>query len=57
MMIGVIDFGIEKIFHRPNIIYDWHECITITLIIELTLLPIIIKRKVSNSIEKTSFKG
>jgi hypothetical protein len=41
MMIGVIDFGIEKIFHRPNIIYDWNECITIALIIEIMLLPFI----------------
>lgn len=44
MMIGVIDFGIEKITHRPNIIYDWSECLIIALIIEFMLLPIIIYR-------------
>ena len=37
MMIGVIDFGIEKVFHRPNIIYNWSECLLIVLIIELSL--------------------
>lgn len=35
MMIGVIDFGIEKVFHRPNIIYNWSECLLIALMIEL----------------------
>ena len=44
IMIGVIDFGIEKIIHRPNIIYDWSECLIITLMIEIVLLPIIIYR-------------
>ena len=44
MMIGVIDFGIEKLLHRPNIIYDWSECLIIALIIEIVLLPIIIYR-------------
>ena len=44
MMIGIIDFGIEKFFHRTNIIYDWSECLIIALIIEITLLPIIIYR-------------
>ena len=44
MMIGVIDFGIEKILHHQNIIYDWSECLIIALIIEITLLPIIIYR-------------
>jgi hypothetical protein len=44
MMIGVIDFGIEKILHHQNIIYDWSECLIIALIIEIVLLPIIIYR-------------
>jgi uncharacterized membrane protein len=44
MMIGVIDFGIEKLLHHPNIIYDWSECLIITLMIEIVLLPIIIYR-------------
>ena len=44
MMIGIIDFGIEKFFHRTNIIYDWSECLIIALIIEIVLLPIVIHR-------------
>ena len=44
MMIGVIDFGIEKLLHRPNMIYDWSECLIIALMIEIVLLPIIIYR-------------
>ena len=44
MIIGVIDYGIEKILHCPNIIYDWSECLIITLMIEIVLLPIIIYR-------------
>ena len=44
MMIGVIDFEIEKITHRINIIYDWGECLIITLLIEIMILPIIIYR-------------
>ena len=44
MMIGVIDFGIEKFLHYPNIIYDWSECLIIALMIEIVLLPIIIHR-------------
>ena len=45
MMIGVIDFGIEKILHQQNIMYDWYECLVLALVIEFTLLPIIIYRK------------
>lgn len=45
MMIGVIDFGIEKFFRRPNIIYDWSECLIIALAIEMILIPIIIKNR------------
>jgi hypothetical protein len=44
MMIGIIDFGIEKLLHHPNIIYDWSECLIIALMIEIVLLPIIIYR-------------
>ena len=44
MMIGVIDFGIEKILNITNITYDWPECLIIALAIELTLLRIIIHR-------------
>lgn len=45
MMIGIIDFALEKIFNRPNVIYDWSECLIIALIIEMALLPIIIYRR------------
>ena len=44
MMIGVIDFSIEKILNITNITYDWPECLIFALAIELTLLPIIIHR-------------
>ena len=44
MMIGTIDYIIEKTFHITNITYDWQKCIVITLIVEILLLPIIIKR-------------
>jgi hypothetical protein len=44
IMIGVIDFIVEKITGISNITYDWHECLIIALAIELTLLPIIIHR-------------
>ena len=58
MMIGVIDFIVEKIIGISNITYDWHECITIALIIELILLPIIINRnQFTILLGKASFKG
>ena len=58
MMIGIIDFFVEKIIGTTNITYDWYECITIALIIELILLPIIIKRnKWPILLGKASFKG
>ncbi|SFC12261.1 Fucose 4-O-acetylase [Xylanibacter ruminicola] len=44
MMIGIIDFGIERMLHQPNIIYDWSTCLSIALIIEIVLLPIVIHR-------------
>ena len=44
MIIGITDFGIEKMLHHPNIIYDWSECLIIAPIIEIMLLPIIIYR-------------
>ena len=42
MMIGAIDYIIEKTFHIQNITYEWYECIIIALAIELILLPIVI---------------
>ena len=44
MMIGIIDFGIEKIFHQTNIMYDWYECLILALFIEIVLLPVITHR-------------
>ena len=54
MIVGLIDFGIEKILHHPNIIYDWNECLIIALTIEIILLPIVIHRnKLSILLGKT----
>ena len=44
MMIGVIDFGIEKACYQTNIKYDWYQCLIIALAIELILIPIIINK-------------
>ena len=41
MIIGIIDFGIEKLFHHPNVMYNWSECLLIVLIIELSFLQMI----------------
>ena len=45
MMIGMIDYFIEKTLHITNITYNWYECLAITLAIEIILLPIVIHRK------------
>ena len=50
MIVGLIDFGIEKILHHPNIIYDWNECLIIALTIEIILLPIVIHRNKRSSL-------
>ena len=42
MMIGIIDFIVEKIVGISNITYDWYECLIIAIAIEIILLPIII---------------
>ena len=44
MMIGIIDFGIEGCLQQSNIYYNWYECLTIALLIEIGLSPIIINR-------------
>ena len=44
MMIGIIDFGIEKTFNISHFTYDWHECLMTALLIEAALLPLIINR-------------
>lgn len=42
ILMGSIDFSIEKLFHLSNIIYTLAEATCITLCIELALLPLII---------------
>ena len=44
MMLGVIDYIIEKALHISNITYDWYECFAIALVIEIILLPLVIHR-------------
>ena len=44
MMIGLVDFTLEKTLHLSNITYNWAECLIIALAIELILLPIVIYR-------------
>ena len=41
IIIGIINFGIEKTFHLNDIIYIWPEVATITIGTELLLLPFI----------------
>ena len=42
MIIGIIDFGVEKACHISDITYEWYQCILITLAIEAVLLPVIL---------------
>lgn len=42
ILIGIIDFMVEEIVHLQNIIYKWDECIILTLVIEVLLLPCIV---------------
>lgn len=42
IIMGLIDFGIEKAFHLSNITYTWTESAIIAICIELILLPLII---------------
>ena len=41
MMIGIIDFAIEKVLNASNITYNWIECLTITISIILLICPMI----------------
>ena len=53
ILIGIIDFGIEKAFSLADISYDWYECMIIALLIEGILIPIIThKKQISNSFRK-----
>ena len=42
ILIGLIDFSIEKAFHLSDISYDWYEGIFIALTIEILLLSLIL---------------
>ena len=42
IIIGLIDYGVEKAFHIPNVTYNWYECIFIVIVIETFLLPCIV---------------
>ena len=42
ILIGLIDFSIEKTLSLSDISYDWHKGIIITLTIEILLLPLIL---------------
>ena len=44
MMIGVIDFIVEKTIGISNITYDWYECLIIAIAIDFFLIPIIINK-------------
>ena len=42
ILIGIIDYGIENVFHIPNITYNWYECIFLAASIDFILLPLIL---------------
>ena len=45
ILIGIIDFGFEKLLHIPDIKYNWYETTLITIAIEIILIPFIIISK------------
>ena len=45
MVIGIIDYGLEKTMSIINICYKWHEAIAITILIMLLFVPIILWAK------------
>lgn len=42
ILIGIIDFGLERILNTPDILYNWYECTILALLIELLILPLIL---------------
>ena len=42
ILIGIIDFGLERILPPPDILYNWYECTILALLIELLILPLIL---------------
>ncbi|SEA62507.1 Fucose 4-O-acetylase [Xylanibacter ruminicola] len=55
MMIGIINFIVEKTMYTSSITYDWYECLIIALAIEFTIMPLIIYKKSPKSILKSNF--
>ena len=45
ILIGIIDYGLEKVLHINDISYEWYEAILITVSICILLCPIIIYGK------------
>ena len=45
ILIGIIDFGIEKILHVSDVTYNWYETGLIAIAIEIILIPPIIISK------------
>ena len=45
ILIGIIDFGIEKFLNVPNVTYNWYETSLIAIAIEIILIPLIIISK------------
>jgi hypothetical protein len=42
ILIGIIDFGLERMLNTPDILYNWYECTILALLIELLILPLIL---------------
>ena len=45
LLIGCINFGLERYFHQDIIIYEWYTSLLLALTINITLLPLIIYAK------------
>ena len=45
ILIGIIDYGIEKALHIPDITFNWYESIILAITIEAILIPFIILSK------------
>ena len=42
ILIGIINFGLEKALRIPDISYNWYECVILAIAIEAILIPVII---------------
>ena len=45
ILLGCINFGMERLFHQNNIIYEWYISLLLALTINVILLPLIIYAK------------